>query len=188
MLRDTLLSAAVVAAILLAPPLAAQAAPPLAAQTPPPRAQPWRAYVGLTLGNAFDTEGGSAFAVVGAFTVERGGHAGTFRLAVLSDLRGFPDSGGGDEISEVGLLYGRTRTRGTLRTRVAAGLSAVHFSVCPGSDPRHGCSRPGVPLVADATLTSPVVGIGLQAYGNLNTEASWVGLGLRLAVGWMPRR
>ena len=48
------------------------------------------------------------------------------------------------------------------------------------------CSTLGLALEVQAALSRRVLGIGLQAFGNLDPEASYGGVGLFLQLGWLP--
>lgn len=129
---------------------------------------------------------GSGLGVAGHLVVVRGAHRFMTRLAGVADLRGFPDAGGAEHVTELGLLYGRWRERGAVAWSLSGGLASVRISDCGEGGPSRACTTLGVPLVADAVVASRVVGVGLQAFANLNLKAPFGGIGVVVPVGWMP--
>jgi hypothetical protein len=85
--------------------------------------------------------------------------------------------------NETGLLYGRTFLGGLGHATVGSGLAVV--KACEDGDT---CTWTlGLPLVSEAALRPfPVIGLGVQAFANLNGQASFGGLVLFLQAGWMP--
>ena len=142
---------------------------------------------GLVLAGGTELESG--IGGLAQLAVERGRHRGAIRIAVVADVSGFPDGSGDGDVSEMGLLYGRRGGTSGPGWSLSAGLAAVHFERCPEetadplSDP--GCTTLGVPVVTEAGIGAPVVGLALQLFGNLNLQAPYAGLGLSLPLGWM---
>lgn len=136
------------------------------------------------------TELESGIGAVVHVAVERGRHRVVFRSAGFADFAGFPDGSGDGDLTEVGLLYGRRGGGTGPGWSLSAGVSAVHFQRCPEEpedpfdDP--GCTALGLAVVAEAGLGARVIGLGLQLFGNLNSQAPFAGLGLTLPLGWMP--
>lgn len=151
---------------------------PLSAQQRPARA--WAA-VALTMGGSADVGG---LGVSGQLVYQKQPHQFGLRGMVLHDLSGFPDSGGGDTFGELGLLYGRTRMFDAGHIGFSIGASLVAFDPCPHDDDT--CFTIGVPMVAEAALSARVVGIGVQAFGNLNGRAPYAGAALFIQLGWLP--
>lgn len=129
---------------------------------------------------------GSGWGVAGRLVVERRRHRYSAHLAGIFDLRGFPDSGGGEHVTELGLMYGRSWQRGAVDWSFSGGIAATGFSDCGDAGPSRACTTLGVPLAADAVLRSRIIGVGLQIFGNLNLEGAFGGIGLVLPIGWMP--
>lgn len=130
---------------------------------------------GLGAGFSGEVDGGAGLVQV---VVQRGPHHVAFRALGLAELYG-------GDAGELGLLYGRVRTGLSRHMAVAAGLSRVSLSGCDGrASPR--CVTVGIPLTAEVAFQSRFVGIGLQAFTNLNTVAIHGGMVLFLQAGWMP--
>jgi hypothetical protein len=96
---------------------------------------------------------------------------------------------GGYELShvglELGLLYGRASTRQTEDQLAAAiGLAAVQVDIA-GEELENVI---GVPIVAEASLNAPVVGIGIRGFANLNAAQSYAGLTLIVRIGRLRAR
>ncbi len=108
---------------------------------------------------------------------QRGPHHVALRTVGITDFY--------DATSDVGVLYGRTRTASWGHAAVAAGLAGVHLDRC-GDGSFDGCWAVGVPVAAEAALQTLVAGLGVQAFANLNTRAPYAGLVLFLQLGWMP--
>ena len=81
------------------------------------------------------------------------------------------------EIGELGALYGRTRGYAA----IALGVSVVAFDVCPNDD--DSCFTLGLPVVAEAALSSKFIGLGAQVFGNVNRKASYAGATVFLQLG-----
>lgn len=95
-----------------------------------------------------------------------------------------PFGSSGDELGEVGVVYGRSATRPWGHGAVAAGLAWTGFGSCQGGG---GCSTVGVPVVVEAALRLfSIMGIGAQAFGNFNTRSVYFGAVLFLQLGWLP--
>jgi hypothetical protein len=143
-----------------------------------------RIWLGVGLATAGGQNGIEGFGLLGQVVYQGRPHQAMLRALALLDVENFPD-GSDDGTAELGLLYGRTRTRRWGHVSGAAGASVVNFERCP--DRALGaCSTVGLPLTAEAAVNSPILGVGLQAFGNLNPKASYGGLGLFLQLGWLP--
>jgi hypothetical protein len=88
-------------------------------------------------------------------------------------------------LGELGLLYGRVRSTRFGHVSISTGVSVVGLSECGGRS-RRSCTTAGIPLVAEAAAGARYVGLGLQAYGNLNPRAPYAGLAFFIQLGWMP--
>jgi len=116
--------------------------------------------------------------------VERGPVHYGIRMMWLGDLDHLPEVGS-DRVREVGALYGRVATTSWGHASVAVGLSRVSVDGCDGTYAK-SCGTIGVPLAAEAGLERRVVGLALQAFGNLNSKAMFGGFAFSLRLGWMP--
>jgi hypothetical protein len=92
----------------------------------------------------------------------------------------------GDELWDLGLLYGRSLVTGVVHASFGAGVGVV------GGETResiHGDSESlpttvGVPLELQLFLRPlPVIGIGLYGFGNVNREESFAGVSAAIQLG-----
>jgi hypothetical protein len=92
----------------------------------------------------------------------------------------------GDELWDLGLLYGRSLVTGAVHTSLGAGVGVV------GGETResiHGDSealptRFGVPIELQLFLRPlPVIGLGLYGFGNVNREESFAGVSAAIQIG-----
>lgn len=168
-------------AILLGLVATSLAAVSLAAQSTQPGPRIWLS-LGLGGGAApeLSVDGTLAFQA----TAQWGGHHVALRALGMGDVGSFPD-GSDDSVTEVSLLYGRRRAWSFGYVAAAAGLAGVGARGFPGTanDLRRTI---GLPVSLEVGLQSPVVGIGVQGFGNLNTVASFGGVLVALQLGWMP--
>ncbi len=113
-----------------------------------------------------------------------GRHHVALRALGMGDVGSFPD-GSDDSVTEVSLLYGRRRAWSFGYVAAAAGLANVSAKGLPGtSNEVH--RTVGLPVVLEAGLQSPVLGLGIQGFGNLNSVATYGGVLILLQLGWMP--
>lgn len=112
-------------------------------------------------------------------------HHASLRMLGLADFAGFPDSSSDDSASEFGLTYGRWSPRSYGYTAMAVGLAMVQVR---GVDPPPDDTgiTVGIPLTAEAGVQTTFIGLSVQAFANLNAEASWAGVAGRILLGWMP--
>jgi hypothetical protein len=90
--------------------------------------------------------------------------------------------GEGSELRDVGLLYGRVAKGRQGHGAIAAGVAVTAIS---HSDTESRIF--GVPVVAEAGYRpTPVLGIGIQAFANLNKQRVFGGVVVFLQLGWMP--
>ena len=149
------------------------AASPVSAQDVPGRTRIWGA---VGLGAAMPTSGGDAIVNIAQLVLQRQPHHVAIRGVVLHDLDRATDL-----IVELGPLYGRTRDLTWGYAAIASGVSGVAFDACPDDD--DSCFTVGVPLVAEVAITRRFIGLGIQAYANLNDKAAYAGAALFLQVG-----
>lgn len=112
-------------------------------------------------------------------------HHASLRMLGLADFAGFPDSSSDDSAGEFGITYGRWSPRSFGYTAMAAGLAMVRVR---GVEPPPDDTRltVGIPLTAEAGVQTTFIGLSVQAFANLNAEASWAGVAGRILLGWMP--
>ncbi len=111
-------------------------------------------------------------------------HHVVFRALGMGDIGSFPD-GSDDSVEEVGVLYGRRRAWSFGYVAASAGLAGVSAKGFPGAS-REIRRTVGVPLALEAGFQSPVIGLGIQGFANLNSLTSYAGVFLVLQLGWMP--
>jgi hypothetical protein len=139
-----------------------------------------RVWLGVGLGGA----GGSVAQGGGALMAEIIYQTGVHHFGVRAVGAADPFGYSGDEFGEVGVLYGRTAKRPWGHAAISTGLAWTGFGSCQGSG---GCSTVGVPLVAEvAVRLFSIIGVGAQAFGNLNTKSVYRGAVLFLQIGWLP--
>jgi hypothetical protein len=140
-----------------------------------------RFWLGVGVGGAGTAEA-DGVGVLGQLVYERAPHHFAFRVIALADVSSGADAGMG----EAGVLYGRMIGGGIAAAYASAGLSYVHVDRCDATT-TESCGTVGVPLAAEVMLTPfDVIGIGLQAFANINPKASYAGVLVTLPIGWMP--
>jgi hypothetical protein len=151
----------------------------LAGQSAKPGWRLWAAG-GLGFGGG-DADGG--IAALSELVFQRAPHQVSVRAVAIADLF---NEGCTSGLGEVGLLYGRTATGPLGHASISAGLAVTMPSHCGLAGPRPTVL--GVPLSLEAALRlAPVVGIGAQAFANLNGKGSFGGLVVFVQLGWLPR-
>jgi hypothetical protein len=92
----------------------------------------------------------------------------------------------GGTIGELGVLYGRAAKRPWGHAALSAGLAFTGVDPCPDTG-SGSCTGIGIPVVAEAALKlGSVVGVGAQAFANLNSTTVYGGVVVFLQLGWMP--
>lgn len=139
-----------------------------------------RVWLGAGLAAGGSTAIGGGFGLLVQIAGQRESRQLTLRAILLSsEVSSFPD-GGGEDLAEVGLLYGRTRVQSYGHASISVGLSLV------GDGSRHDSRySPGMPFAAEVGLEALVAGVGAQVFGSLNPYASFVGLAVFLELGWL---
>jgi hypothetical protein len=95
-----------------------------------------------------------------------------------------PFSSSGNEFGEIGVLYGRSATKPWGHAAISAGLAWTGFGSCELTG---GCSTVGVPVVAEAAIRLfSIMGLGAQAFVNLNTQDIYRGGVVFVQLGWLP--
>ena len=139
-----------------------------------------RIWLGVGLGGAGGSVGEGGGALMAEIIYQTGVHHFGVRALGAADPFGYS----GDEFGEVGVLYGRSVKRRWGHAAISTGLAWTGFGSCQGSG---GCSTVGVPVVAEvAARLFSIVGVGAQAFGNLNTKSVYRGAVLFLQLGWLP--
>jgi hypothetical protein len=135
-----------------------------------------RVFAAAGVGAGIPSSGGDGIANMGQLVFQKNAHHVALRGFVLHDLDRTTN-----EMGEVGILYGRARVKRDGYFAVAGGVSFNAFDTCPDDD--DSCFTFGVPLVAEAALNRGAVGLGVQAFGNLNAKASYGGAVLFVQLG-----
>lgn len=148
----------------------------------PAQAQrPTRIWVGIGLGGtASTTSNADATTLMGQLVYQRAPHHFALRGLVSAELYGSLDA-----LGELGLIYGRVFSGGLGHAMIGSGLSYTTHDVCP--DEPGGCTSLGVPIVAEVGFSPlTILGVGLQAFANLNAGSTYYGAVAMLQLGWMP--
>jgi len=153
--------------------------------------RPTRVWLGLGLASGAAQDLATDAGATVQLTAQRGAHHVGLRMLFMGDWGSFPD-GSDDTIGEIGLVYGRWSASSFGYAAISGGLALVSGQGFPdtgavGFSPTDDGTRStvGIPLVVEAGLQSPVIGVGLQLFGNLNSLASYAGAALSLHLGWM---
>jgi hypothetical protein len=139
-------------------------------------------WLGLGVGSGARADGATGAAVMAEAVYQVRAHHFAIRAVGVVD----PYGENADEFGEFGLLYGRAAKKSWGHASIAAGLAITGVSSCREAA-TSGCTTLGVPIVAEAALRfAPVLGVGAQAYANLNTKSTYGGVVLFLQLGWLP--
>ena len=113
-----------------------------------------------------------------AASVAKGPHLLSARASFVADNF----DGGDDEAFDVAILYGRPlRSAGAFRPAAAAGIGYIK---CEGCDDGLNAAGVGLALSVDAALwPAGFAGIGIHAFGNVNSIASLAGVALTVQFG-----
>ncbi len=156
---------------------------PASAQEADARTRVWLG-MGLAAGGVAGID--APLGLLARVTWQREPHQATLRLLYLGESEGFPETTSSNHVTELGLLYGRSRVSSWGHAALSAGASLLAFeSYCPHVD-RDGCVTVGVPFTAEAAVQGAFVGLGLQAFGNINPRAPYGGVAVFVQLGWMP--
>ena len=141
------------------------------------RARTWLGAGGGTGGARGSSE---ALALMGELVHQRGANHFALRGVAITD----PFGEGSDSLTEIGLLYGRVAKSRQGHGAIATGVA--YTSACAASRDTV-CRVLGVPIVAEAGFRpTRVLGIGIQAFANLNKQRVFGGVVIFLQLGWMP--
>lgn len=141
----------------------------------------WGSYgMGLPFVFGGDVEGNAEFAQLG---VERDGRAVLLRRTEVDE----PYGPGSEPLEEFGLMFGATRQSGILHLMGAVGISRLTGFECVDADDPEECAEAGTfgfPVFAEVTLDIlPFLGVGVQAFANLNADVRFGGIGLVGHIG-----
>jgi hypothetical protein len=128
------------------------------------------------IGAAAPTTGGEGIANIAQIVFERNPHHAALRVVAIHDI-----DRPTNEIGELSALYGRIRTIRNYPFVLATGVSAVGFFDCPDDD--DSCFTIGLPVVAELSQSSRFIGLGLQAFTNINPKAVYAGGVLFIKLG-----
>lgn len=148
------------------------AASPASAQTAPTVRETWVAG-GFGAGTIAGTGGG----VLGSLEVAHrwDEHLVMFATTAVFDLSN-------DSMADLGVLYGRVRSGGSFESSAAVGLAFVESGGCTSCP--IAASTIGIPIrLASSYRPTPILGLGIRAVANLNTEASYVGFAFVIELG-----
>jgi hypothetical protein len=133
------------------------------------------------MGSGAAQHGREGLSAVGQLVYQKDVHYASLRGALIAD----PFGTDADGMVDMGLLYGRVHSGRVGHAAIAAGLSLVSFQSCDASS-SDGCLRIGVPVIAEAAFRPiPIIGLGAQAFLNLNREAVAGGAVIFMQVGWV---
>lgn len=135
-----------------------------------------RVWAAIGVGGSAPASGGEGITNMVQLVYQKTPHHAAIRGLILHDI-----DRNTNEIGEVGILYGRTRSLPWARVAVATGISEVGFSACPDDD--DSCFTGGIPIVAEASRSGRFFGVGLQAFANVNGKAHYAGAVLFLQLG-----
>ena len=130
----------------------------------------------LGIGAGVPTSGGDGIANMAELVIQKRPHHFAIRGLVLHDLARETET-----IGELSALYGRTNLLPSNDVAVAVGLSGVAFDTCPDDDDT--CFTLGLPIVAEFARSRQFIGLGVQAFGNLNSKASFAGVVVYFQLG-----
>ena len=137
-----------------------------------------RTWIGAGAGTGGAKRSSEALALMGQLVHQRGANHFALRGVTIRD----PFGEGSGSLTDVGLLYGRVAKGRQGHGAIAAGVA--YTSACVGDTV---CKILGVPVVAEAGYRpTPVLGIGVQAFANLNKQRVFGGVVVFLQLGWMP--
>ena len=137
-----------------------------------------RTWLGAGLGGSYSA-GSDGIALMAELVHQRHAHHFAARAVTVFD------PGGEDHIaSELGILYGRSWTRSLGHVALAGGLAATSMNECTDGDI---CTTIGFPIVLEAAFRPlSFIGVGVQAYGNINNERRYRGAVAFVQLGWLP--
>ena len=144
-----------------------------------------RVWAAVGLGGAASSKADGASAVLGQIVYQKQPHHAAVRIVSIFDLFGE----GAPAFGSIDLLYGRTITGRVGHASLATGLAYLAGDVCGvvTTSECEGRRNIGIPIVGEVALRPlPVLGLGVQAFGNFNRKASFGGVVAFLQLGWLP--
>jgi len=149
-----------------------------------PSTEPARVWVAVGLGGGlFSSVDGAAndpgIALLAALVLKEDGHRVALRGSIVAEVLG-------DEVGDFGLLYGRAWTGERSEQSLSAGVSLVYGNDCHGvfGGPCDPSKTVGLPVSATMSFRPyGFLGLGLEAFANLNSLASFIGVSGMLELG-----
>jgi hypothetical protein len=117
--------------------------------------------------------------LLGALVLKEDRHRFALRGSIVAEVLG-------DGVGDFGLLYGRAWTGERSEKSLSAGVALVYGDDCYGifGGPCDASKTVGLPLSATMSFRpSRFLGLGLEAFANLNSLASFVGVSGMLELG-----
>jgi hypothetical protein len=141
-----------------------------------------RFWLGAGAGGAGGGNSTGGGALMAQIVYQTNAHQFTVRAMGAAD----PFGNGGDEFGEIGVLYGRAAKRRWGHAAISTGLAWTGFGSC-ADNAGAGCSTLGLPIVAEASARLfSIMGVGAQAFANLNVKSIYGGVVVFLQLGWLP--
>lgn len=137
-----------------------------------------RTWLGAGLGGGYSLDS-DGIALMAELVHQRGAHHFAVRALTIFD------PGGDDHVaSELGILYGRSWTRSLGHVALAGGIAGTTVNECADGEP---CTAIGFPIVLEAAFRPfSFIGVGVQAFGNINNEQRYRGVVAFVQLGWLP--
>lgn len=157
---------------------------PTAAGAQQSSTEPTRVWLAVGLGGGFFSSldgdpNDPGIALLGALVLKEDRHRVALRGTLMFEILE-------DGVAEVGLLYGRAWTRERSQSSLSAGLALVYAQDCHGlfGGPCDPSKTVGLPLSATMSFhPASFLGLGLEAFANLNRLTSFVGVTAMLELG-----
>lgn len=141
-----------------------------------------RAWVSVGLGGgSFSGAEDPGIALLASLVLRESRHRIAVRGSIVAEVLG-------DGVLDLGVLYGRAWTGARSERSLSAGIAIVRGEDCHGlfGGPCDPSNAVGLPLSATMSFRpSRLLGLGLEAFANLNTLASFVGLGGMIELGML---
>lgn len=137
-----------------------------------------RTWIGAGFGAGYSADSDGIAAMAELVHQRRAHYLAVRALSIVSP-------GGDDHVaSELGILYGRSWTRSLGHIALAGGVAGTSVDECTENGP---CTAIGFPIVLEAAFRPfSFMGIGVQAYGNINNQQRYRGVVAFVQLGWLP--